>query len=273
MQAVPHITLSHGGAMPTLGLGVFEVSPGAATQQAVEWALEAGYRHIDTARLYGNEQDVGHAIRESGVPRSDIFVTTKLRNEDHGFEAALRACEASLIRLGLEALDLYLIHWPVAALRHDSWDALVELRERGLCRAIGVSNYTVRHLRELIAFSDVLPAVNQFECHPFLAQRELRAFCAEHGIVCEAYSPLTRGERLAHPTLVEVARELDRSAAQVLIRWALQHGMAVLPKSSRRERIIENAQVFDFALSDAQMARLDALDEGLHTTWDPTHAP
>lgn len=236
-------------------------------------ALRLGYRHIDTARVYGNERDVGVAMRESGVPRAQVFVTTKLWNDDQGYDSALRAFDASLSRLELEYIDLYLLHWPVPRKRLESWRALEKLLSDGRVRAIGVSNFMVRHLEELLAHAKVVPAVDQIEVSPFLQQRDVRACCAEHGIAVEAYSPLTKGKRLPHPVVADVARRVGRSSAQVLLRWGLQHGLVVLPKSTHAERLAENAAVFDFELPPDEMARLDALEEGLVTGWDPRSAP
>jgi diketogulonate reductase-like aldo/keto reductase len=236
-------------------------------------ALEAGYRHIDTASLYGNEADVGQAIRRSGIPREQIFVTTKLWNSDHGTRQAVKACEQSLQRLGLEYLDLYLIHWPVHGLRLASWQALEQLYSQGRVRAIGVSNYTVRHLQELLAYARIAPLVNQVEFSPFLYQRELLDFCQQQQIQLQAYSPLTRGERLNDPRVQAIAEVYHKSPAQILIRWCLQHGVVCLPKSVHKQRILANAQVFDFELSPEHMAALDGLNEFLHTCWDPTHVP
>ncbi len=262
--------LNSGTEIPALGLGVFQAPPGRVTQEAVKFALKTGYRHIDTARVYGNEEDVGRGIRDSGVPREQVFVTTKLWNADQGYDSALSACEASLRRLGFSYIDLYLIHWPVPGLRGESWRALVELQRRGSCRAIGVSNYTVRHLEELSDSSDVTPAVNQVEFNPFLYQKELLRFCSSRGIQLEAYSPLTRGHKLDHPVVLDVAKRHSKSPAQVMIRWGLQHELVVIPKSTRPERIEENSRVFDFDLSPADMTSLDSLSEDLHTVWD-TH--
>jgi diketogulonate reductase-like aldo/keto reductase len=269
----PTVKLASGVDIPALGLGVYQLGPGEPTRAAVRHALEIGYRHVDTARIYGNEEDVGRALAESGVPRGEVFVTTKLWNSDHGYAKTLRACDASLERLGLEYLDLYLIHWPVARLRDDTWRAMVDLRARGKVRAIGVSNYTVRHLEELLAWSDDVPDVNQIELHPFLFPRDIVDLCATKGIAVEAYSPLTRGHRLADPAIAAIASALGRTPAQILIRWGLQHGFVSLPKSARAARIEENVKVFDFEIPPEQMARLDALDEGLHTCWDPSDAP
>jgi diketogulonate reductase-like aldo/keto reductase len=259
--------------IPVLGLGLYQVPSGRTTRRCVEWALDLGYRHFDTARLYANERDLGTALKQSRVPREDVFVTSKLRPEDHGFQEAQRACEASLKRADLDHFDLFLIHWPGGGSRRETWEALVALQRRGLCRAIGVSNYTVRHLTELLAHSDVVPALNQFECHPFLVQSELRAFCTEHGIVNEAYCSLTRGQRIDHPGVLQVARAIGRTPAQVLLRWGVEHGLVVLPRSVHQERIAENARIFDFRLETAHMRALDALDEGLRTAWDPTDVP
>lgn len=267
------ISLATGASIPQVGLGVYQSPQGAATRGAVAAALELGYRHIDTARIYGNEADVGAAIKAGGVARDQVFVTTKLWNDDHGYDAALRALDDSLARLGLDYVDLYLIHWPVPGKRRDSWRALERAHADGRARAIGVSNYLVPHLRELLGEAKVVPHVDQIELTPFLQRRDTRALCREHGIVVEAYSPLTRGERLSHPTVHAVARAVGRSPAQVLLRWGIQHGLVVLPKSVRRERIAENAAVFDFALDEGAMAALDGLEEGLATGWDPGDAP
>ncbi len=269
------LPLSHGGPIPTLGFGVFRIPDGEEVRQAVRWAIEAGYRHIDTASAYGNEEGVGRAIRESGVPREEIFITTKLWNQDHGFDAALRAFDRSLERLGLEWVDLYLIHWPVEDLRGESWKALERIHEEGGARAIGVSNYMLPHLEGLLGDCRIPPAVNQIELHPFNfgTRRPLLDFCSASGIVIEAYSPLTKGQRLDDPVVSEVARSVGRTPAQVLIRFALEQGAVVLPKSSNRDRIVQNAQVFDFRLNDDHLRRLETLDEGLATAWDPTDVP
>lgn len=259
------IRLNNGVEMPRLGLGTFQSERGEETQNAVRWALEAGYRHIDTAAIYGNEADVGKAIRESGVAREEIFITTKLWNGDQAYEKALRAYDQSIRLLGVDQVDLYLVHWPIRGTRQEAWRALLKLYEEGRVRAIGVSNYTVRHLKELLADSPVLPAVNQFEVHAFNTRLELVGFCQSHGIVPESYSPLSRGHKLSDPRLAAIAARYGKSPAQMLIRWVLQHDMVVIPKSVRRERIVENADVFDFAIAPADMQALDGLDEQLHT--------
>ncbi len=262
---------------PVLGLGVFQSPPGPETRQAVAWALEDGYRLIDTAAMYGNEADVGAAVRASGIPRAETFVTTKLWHSDHGYDPAKRAARRSLVTLGLDYIDLYLIHWPRAnspADRLESWRALEELKDEGVCRSIGVSNYAIRHLEELAGHSRTSPSVNQVEFHPFVYDPELLSYCAAHGIQVEAYSPLTRNRRLNDDAIASVARAHGRSPAQVLIRWGLQHGVVEIPKSVHRERIRENARVFDFELSAEEMVRLDSLrDRRRVTQWDPTEIP
>jgi diketogulonate reductase-like aldo/keto reductase len=263
--------------IPVLGLGVFQSPPGATTRQAVRWALEIGYRHIDTASMYGNESDVGEAVRESRLARDEVFVTTKLWPSDHGFEPAQKAARKSLERLDLSYIDLYLIHWPRANSPEErlaSWRAFERLRKEGVCRAIGVSNYTVRHLKELAAHSDVTPAVNQVEFHPFVFDPELFGYCQKQGIRLEAWAPLTRGRQFDHPVIRAVANAHHKTPAQVLIRWGLEHGVVEIPKSVHRERIEENARVFDFALAPDEMARLDALRSGARVgLWNPADIP
>ena len=271
------VRLNQGPEIPWLGLGVFQTEPGAVTRHSVAYALEAGYRAVDTAAMYGNEADVGEAVRASGLARDEVFVTTKLWFTDHGYESALRAGRASAQRLGLGVIDLYLIHWPRANSpkdRLDSWRAFVELQREGVCRAIGVSNYSVRHLEELLAHSDVVPAVDQVEFHPFVYDPELLRYCESQGIRLEAWSPLTRGRRMDDPTIVSVAAAHHRTPAQVLIRWGLEHGIVEIPKSTHRERIRENAQVFDFSLSSGEVSALDALRGGPRVgMWNPADIP
>jgi diketogulonate reductase-like aldo/keto reductase len=266
----PTIVLRDGRAIPQLGFGVFRIPPGGDTRGAVAAALAAGYRHVDTAAVYRNEADVGAAIRASGVAPGSVWVTTKLANADQGAVSARRAFEASLGRLGLDAVDLYLLHWPHER-RLESWRVLEQLHAERLARSIGVSNFLVRHLDELLANASVPPAVNQIELSPFLyrTREDTLRRCADEGIVVEAYSPLTKGRRLDDSTVTAIAAEVGRTPAQVLIRWSLQKRFVVLPRSSNAARIAENAAVFDFALDEAQIARLDALDEGLTTGWDP----
>lgn len=266
------LALSQGGTIPRVGLGVFRAAPDEA-YAAVREALAAGYRHIDTAQVYGNEQAVGQAVRDSGLPREDVFVTTKLWNDFQRPGAVEPAVQRSIQALGLGAPDLMLLHWPVAGQRLAAWAELERLRDAGTLRAIGVSNFMVPHLRELLAHARTVPAVNQVELSPFLQQRGLRALCQAQGIVVQAYSPLTKGRRLDHPVLARIARDVQRSPAQVLLRWGLQQGLVVLPKSTRPARIRENLELFGFELAAGSMAALDELEENLVTGWNPQSAP
>ncbi len=268
-------TLNNGVEIPVVGLGVFRSPPGKTTQKAIQLAFEDGYRHIDTAYIYGNEADVGKAVSRSGIPREEIFVTTKLWNADQGYDSTLKACQKSLRTMNLEYVDLYLIHWPVPELRLESWRAMEKLLDEGKCRSIGVSNYVVHHLEELLEHSRVVPAVNQIELSPYnYRQRlDLLELCRITNIAIEAYSPLTKGWKLQDPGLKEIAGHYEKTPAQVLIRWALQKGFIVLPKSVNPGRIRENASVFDFAISGEDMEILDGFNEDLATGWDPTHAP
>ncbi len=267
--------IANGVKIPLIGFGVFRSPAGEVTSQAVGQALVAGYRHIDTARIYGNERAVGQAIRESGLAREEIFVTTKLWNADHGYEAAIAACLKSTKELDLDYIDLYLIHWPVEGKRLDSWRALETLLADGKCRAIGVSNYMVTHLKELIANCTVLPQVNQIELSPYnyVYRQEVVDLCRTNQIQLVAYSPLTKGKKLKDPALMDVAATYTKTPAQILIRWALQHKFVVIPKSVNPNRIRENADVFDFTISGADMDVLDGFNENLITGWDPTDVP
>jgi diketogulonate reductase-like aldo/keto reductase len=267
------VPLRGGVEIPVLGLGVYQARPGMETREAVRTALAVGYRHVDTARAYGNEPDVAAGIAASGVRREEVFITTKLWNSDHGYDATLRACDASLALLEVERVDLYLIHWPVQGLRHETWRAMERILAEGKARAIGVSNYTIRHLEELLARANEPPSVNQVELHPFLPQRELVEWCVRQGIVVEAYAPLVKARRMDDPLLRRVAAKHGRTPAQILVRWALEHGHVVIPKSVREQRIRENADVFGFALDGEDLTGLDDLDEGYRTSWDPTNAP
>lgn len=255
------VNLNNGVEMPWLGLGVFKSEPGEETVNAVRWALETGYRHIDTASVYRNEADVGEGLRQSGVPREEVFITTKVWNSDQGYDSTLRALDESLGRLGMEYVDLYLIHWPVNEKRLQTWKALVQLQRDGKCRAIGVSNFMEKHLDELLEATDVVPAVNQIEYSPFLQQPQLHEKCSALGIRLEAYSPLTRARRLDDPTIGAIAQEHGKTPAQIMIRWVLQKEVVVIPKSAHRERIVENADVFDFELTGDNMAAIARLDE------------
>lgn len=255
------LKMSSGRTMPVIGFGTWQLSRQEALQ-GVKAALEAGYRHIDTAKLYGNEAEVGQAVRGSGIPREQVFVTTKLWNSDQGYESALKAFDASLDRLGLEYVDLYLIHWPGydRPSRLDSWKALKEIEASGRAKTVGVSNFTVGHLRELKENTGDTPAVNQIEFHPFIydEQRELLEYCEQAGIVFEAYSPLARG-RLTDRRLAEIGAHYGKSVSQIMIRWALQHGTVPLPRSSSRQHIKQNFDVFDFEISPPDMKEIDNL--------------
>ncbi len=261
-----NVKLNDGSRMPILGLGVWQI-PGKKCEQAVLWALEAGYKHIDTAAIYGNEESVGNALKKSGVPREEIFVTTKIWNDDHkNPEAAL---ESSLKRLQLDYVDLYLIHWPVKE-RQATWKELEKFQKEGKCKSIGVSNFTIRHLEML---EGKTPAVNQVEFNPFLHQKELLEHCRKKKIQLEAYSPLMHGNKLKDKRLVEIGKKYSKTPAQIVLRWALQKDIAIIPKSIRKERIIENSQIFDFKISDADLTTLDSMNENYRTCWDPTRLP
>lgn len=269
-MTVPNVTLNNGVTVPQLGFGVFLVPPGE-TERAVTNALRTGYRHIDTARLYDNEQEVGAAIARSGIARDELFVTTKVWNSDQGYDATLAAFDASLARLGLDHVDLFLIHWPVpSADRYvDTWRALEKIAAGGRSRAIGVSNFQPAHLQRLIDETGTVPAVNQVELHPNLVQAELRAFHAEHGIVTEAWSPLARGGLLSDPAIGAIAAKHGRTPAQVILRWHLQIGNVVIPKSVTPSRIAENLDVFGFFLDAGDVAAIEALDRGARIGPDP----
>lgn len=265
----PVAQLRTGRTIPCVGLGVFRSGRGEETRAAVASALALGYRHVDTARVYGNEADVAAAIRASGVARDAVFVTTKLWNDDHGESEAERAFDASLERMGLDSVDLFLLHWPVPGRRLASWRALERIFEDGRAKAIGVSNFMVHHLDELAAHARVLPHVNQIEVSPFHQQRDVRAWCSEHDVLVEAYSPLTKASRLSHPAVTAVAAQAQCTPAQALLAWGLARDLVVLPKSTSPTRQRENLAAVDTRLDEAALAALDALDEGLATGWDP----
>jgi diketogulonate reductase-like aldo/keto reductase len=257
--------------IPRLGFGVYLAKPGKETFNAVTWALEAGYRHIDTARAYKNEADVGKAIKESNIKREDIFITTKLWNYDQGYDSALKAFDAGMDELGFDYVDLYLIHWPVEGKRRESWRALEKIYSDGRAKSIGVSNYTIKHLKEMDSYAGIKPAVNQVEFHPFLYQDDLHEYCKLKNVQLEAYSPLARAEKLDDPNINEVAQKYSKSPAQVMIRWSLQQDLVVIPKTVHKVRIHENADVFDFEISAEDMDRLNSLNEEFRIAWDPTN--
>ena len=264
------IKMNNGVEIPQFGLGVYLTKSGTECVNAVMWALEAGYRHIDTAKAYHNEKEVGEAVRDSGIKREEIFITTKLWNNDHGYETTLKAFDTSLKTLNTKYIDLYLIHWPVKDKRKDSWKALEKIYESGYCRSIGVSNYMINHLEELFSYANVIPVINQVEFSPYNYQKDLLDVCNKNKIILEAYSPLTRMEKLTDTKLVPIAEKHNKTTAQVLIRWAIEHDLVVIPKSARKKRIIENAAIFDFSLDKSDMKILDDLDEGFRVAWDPT---
>lgn len=267
---VPRIPLQPGEQIPQLGFGVFQVPP-KETEQVVAEALSVGYRHIDTAAVYRNEGAVGEAIHASGLDRDELFITTKCWNDDQGYERAKRACKASLERLELSHLDLYLIHWPVPAhdLYVETWKAFIELQPEGLVRSIGVSNFQPTHLERLIAETGVTPAINQVELHPYFQQAGLRREHERLGILTEAWSPLGQGLELQDPVIVQIAQKHGKTAAQTIIRWHLQLGNVVIPKSVTPSRIQENFEVFGFELSEAEMDAIAALDAGKRIGPDP----
>jgi 2,5-diketo-D-gluconate reductase A len=262
---IPDITLADGNTIPQLGFGVFQIHP-ADTAAAVALALRAGYRHIDTAQMYGNEREVGEAIRASGLARSDVFVTSKLSNGQHRPDDARRAFERTLRELGSDYVDLFLIHWPLPTLYDgdfvSTWQTLEEFKHDGRARSIGVSNFQVDHLARLAAECETVPAVNQIECHPYLLNEEVRAYGAVHGIATEAWSPIARGTVLTDPVITSLARRLNRTPAQIVLRWHTQHGNIVFPKSVTPERIRENIAFLDIDLDDEAMTAIDELDRG-----------
>jgi len=259
--------------IPAIGLGVFKNPSGESTQNAILSALRNGYRHIDTAKVYGNEEDVGKAVKASGIRREDIFLTTKLWNSDQGYDNTIKALDESLTKMQTEYIDLFLMHWPVEGLRLESWKALERLLSEGKTKAIGVSNFMAHHLSELFENCNIIPAVNQIELSPYnyLYRKETIDLCLDNSIQIEAYSPLTKGVKLNDASLIEVSKRYNKSTAQILIRWALEHRFVVIPKSTKESRIIENSSVFDFEISNDDMIFLDNLNENLITGWDPTN--
>jgi 2,5-diketo-D-gluconate reductase A len=272
MTTVPNVSLNNGRSIPQLGFGVFLVPPEDTTKVTAE-ALRAGYRHIDTAEMYGNEKQVGQAIAESGLDRDELFITSKLDNGFHEPDDARRAFDGTLAALGIEHIDLFLIHWPLPTrYRGDfasTWRTLEEFYRDGRARSIGVSNFHAHHLRRLFAETDIVPAVNQIEVHPYLVQSELRAFCADHQIAVEAWSPLGRGAVLEDPTIGAIAKRVEKTPAQVVLRWHIERGDIVFPKSMRAERMAENFDIFDFTLEDADLAAISDLDRGERVGPDP----
>lgn len=274
------IKLNNGLEMPVIGLGVYKTEEGEEVQNSVRYALDAGYRMFDTAKKYENEEGLGRALKSYGLLREEFFVTTKLWNEDQGYENTLKAIDESLKKLDLSYVDLYLIHWPTAGdpklnqsinKREETWRAMEEIYKSGKAKAIGVSNYTIKHLEEMKDYALIMPMVNQVEFHPFLYQEKLMNYCKLHNIALEAYSPLAKGRRLEDKNLVSIAEKHKKTVAEVMIRWSLQHGNIVIPKSTHKERIIENINIFDFELDQEDMKLIDSLDENMRVAPDPTN--
>jgi diketogulonate reductase-like aldo/keto reductase len=267
------IKLNDGMTMPLFGLGVWRLESGKETRDAVSYGLELGYIHIDTASMYNNEEDVGVAIQESSLPREKLFITTKVNSSELGYDSTLEACERSLKKLKLTYLDLFLIHKPVEGYRQNTWKALEKLKHESICRSIGVSNFSPKHLNEIFKICKFIPAVNQIEMNPFLAQKNISEFCRSKNIHITGYCPLARTEKSNDPTLVNIANECGKTWAQVMVRWGLQKQLTTIPKSANPKRIRENSDVFNFELNEKQMQRLDDLDEGFRLRPDPNQLP
>lgn len=261
--------LANGNEIPRLGLGVWKVEDGNETVESVKWALKAGYRLLDTATVYKNEEGVGEGIRQSGIARKDIFVTTKLWNADQGYDSTLEAFEMSLKKLGLDYVDLYLIHWPVAGKYKESWKAMEEIYKSGRAKAIGVSNFQQHHLEDLLTEAQILPMVNQIELHPTMSQESLRSYLAEKNIAVEAWSPLGQGKTLLNQAIGSLGKKYGKTPAQIILRWHIQNDVIVIPKSVHEERIKENFNVFDFELSIEDMKKIDALNTNERLGPDP----
>jgi diketogulonate reductase-like aldo/keto reductase len=273
MSKIPNIHLSKNFTIPQIGLGLWKITDGGEFKTAFNAAVDAGYRHFDSAQVYKNEQFLGDAWVASGIKREDFFLTTKIAVENFGMKRAKASVIKSLEKLQTDYVDLLLLHFPVSVLRRKTWDVAVELHQEGKVRAIGVSNYTVRHLEEMKKYSNITPAVNQVELHVFLQQPELVEYCQEHGIVIEAYSPLAHGQVMDEPVIQQIAKKHQKSYAQIMLRWCIEKGFVILPKSITPARIKENIAIFDFKLDDDDMKELKKLDRGLRTCWNPTLVP
>ena len=274
-MSIPNLTLNNGVNIPQVGLGVWKAAEGGEVENAVQFALENGYRLIDTAAIYGNEKGVGIAMKNSGVPREEIFLTTKLWNAHHEYDAALRAFDESLQKLDTDYVDLYLIHWPLPMEGKftQAWKALEKIYSEGRAKAIGVSNFKPAHLDTLLAESKIVPAVNQIELHPMHIQREIRDYCTAHNIIIESYSPIMRGGEILENELISgLAQKYGKTPAQVVLRWHVQHGFVVIPKSVNQKRLQENIGLFDFELGDDDMQQIDSMDNGTHLAPDPDEA-
>jgi len=260
--------LSNGLEMPMIGLGVYDMYNQEA-EQAVLDALEIGYRLIDTAAMYKNETEIGNAVRKSGLPRNELFITTKLNNIDQGFDSTLRAFDESLKRINVDYIDLYLVHWPIKGKRKDSWLALEKLYNEKRVRAIGVANYLIPFLKELFSYSSIMPVLNQVEFTPWLFQNELLVFCQERKIQLQSYSPITRGKKFNDPSLISICKKYDKTPAQVVLRWNIEHGISAIPKSSKKIRLKENFDIFDFSLSKEDVAFMDGFNENFRICDNP----
>ncbi|WP_145336697.1 aldo/keto reductase [Paenibacillus xylanexedens] len=269
LQDKQKVTLNNDVLMPLLGIGVYQINEDEDLENTIHKALEEGYRNIDTAMIYENEVGVGKAIKSSGVPREEIFITTKVWNADHGFDSTLKAFELSRRKINVDVIDLYLIHWPGKDKYIETWRALEKLYREGFVRAIGVCNFQIHHLQTLISASEIVPAVNQVECHPLLSQQELRQWCIEQGIQMMAYSPMMRGRLRNWPLFEELSKTYGKTMAQIVLRWHIQNGVAVIPKSVTPSRIRENAQIFNFELSTKDMDRISQLNLDLRIGLDP----
>ncbi|MBD3255505.1 MAG: aldo/keto reductase [Candidatus Lokiarchaeota archaeon] len=267
MSEIMKVKLNNNVEMPKIGLGTWDLR-GKTAEKAVKWAIEADYRLIDTAEMYGNEIRIGKAINSVDIPRDELFITTKVWENNHGYDKTLKAFEKSMNKLKVDYIDLYLIHWP-RKLRHETWKALEELLEENKVRAIGVSNFTINHLKELIEQSSTVPSVNQVEFNPFLYQKQLLEFCKSRNIQLEAYSPLTRAHKLNNPKIDKISDKHNKSSAQILLRWGIQHGIVVIPKSGSKNHIQENINIFDFQLDDSDMEILDNMNENYRVVDDP----
>ncbi len=263
-----YTSLNNGVKMPLLGLGVYDMYKKEA-EQAVLWALETGYRLIDTAAMYQNETEIGNAVQQSSIDRKDIFITTKVNNIDQGFDKTLKGFDTSLKKLKSDYIDLYLVHWPIKATRKDTWKALERLYTEGSVRAIGVANYLLPFLNELETYANIVSAVNQVEFSPYLYLKDLKMYCVERKIQLQAYTPLVRGQKMSDPKLVAMAQKYDKTSAQIILRWALQHGVSTIPKSANLKRIQENFDVFDFEISENDMNLMDGFNENLRVVEDP----
>ena len=267
------IYLNDGVSMPLFGIGVWRMEPGRETREAVTLALELGYIHIDTASMYNNEEDVGASVQESNLPREKLFITSKVHTSEVGYDSTLEAFERSLQKLRLSYIDLYLIHKPVEGFRQNTWEALEKLKKDGICRSIGVSNFSPMHLDEILEICEFIPTVNQIEMNPFLAQKTISEYCRAKNIHITGFCPLARTEKSKDPAIVDVANECGKTWAQVMIRWSLQKQVTTIPKSAQPQRIRENSEVFDFELNEKQMRRLDDLDQGFRLRPDPMDLP